>query len=234
MNEDWRTLIGEWPCLVPDFTLAPASTALVVIDMQRCFLEADMGLGALLRARFPSAAEYYESRVNSTVLPNMQRILCSSRRAGLRVVHITVGPELPDGSDFSPLRRATNDHAETRFKALYPRGAPEHAIMPEVAPLPGELVLNKITRSAFNSTSLSLILSNLGIDGLLVCGVQTNACVESTARDAADFGFKCVLVDDACQCFSPVMHIGTMMSFASLFGKVWNTAQVLQWLEAGN
>lgn len=234
MNEDWRASIREWPCLVPDFTLTPASTALAVVDMQRCFLEADMGLGALLRARFPNAAEYYNSRLNATVLPNVQRILSAFRRAGLRVVHITVGPELPDGSDFSPLRRAANDQAESRFKALFPRGAPEHTIMPEVAPLPGELVLNKITRSAFNSTSLSLILSNLGIDGVLVCGVQTNACVESTARDAADFGFKCVLVDDACQCFSPVMHNGTMMSFASLFGKVWDTARVLRWLEEGN
>lgn len=234
MHEDWRTLMREWPCLVPDFTLAPASTALVVIDMQRCFLEADMGLGALLGARFPSAADYYNSRLNSTVLPNVQRILAAFRRAALRVIHITVGPELPDGSDFSPLRRAANDQADNRFKALFPRGAPEHAIVPEVAPLPGELVLNKITRSAFNSTPLSVTLSNLGIDGLLVCGVQTNACVESTARDAADLGFKCVIVDDACQCFSPVMHNGTMMSFASLFGKVWDTARVLQWLEAEN
>ncbi len=234
MRDDWRPPTAEWPCLVPDFTLAPASTALVIIDMQRCFLEADIGLGALLRARFPGAADYYNSRLNASVLPNVQRILSAFRCARLRVVHITVGPELPDGSDFSPLRRAANDQADNRFKALFPRGTPEHAIVDTFAPSSKELVLNKTTRSAFNSTALELTLRNLGIDGLIVCGVQTNACVESTARDAADLGFKCVLVDDACQCFSPLMHNGTMMSFASLFGKVWDTAWVLRWIEAGN
>ncbi|MFW6103033.1 MAG: hypothetical protein ACOC7M_01920 [Chloroflexota bacterium] len=60
----------EGPCLIPDFTLTPTPAALVLIDMQRCFLEDETGLGALLYARFPITADYYSSRLTSTVFPN--------------------------------------------------------------------------------------------------------------------------------------------------------------------
>lgn len=232
MTENWRARMQEWPCLVPDFTLSPGSTSLVLVDMQRCFLEPDIGLGALLQTQFQGPAAYYHRRLTDVVLPNVRRLLSEFRTRKMRVVHITVGSELPDGRDFSPLRRVANDQADRRFKAIFQRGSPEHAIVEGLAPLNDELVLNKTTRSAFNSTPLEMTLRNLNIDGLIVCGVQTNACVESTARDAADLGFKCVIVDDACQCFSPLTHDGTMMSFASLFGKVWEAADVLRWLES--
>lgn len=145
-----------------------------------------------------------------------------------------MGPKPREGSDSSPLRRAANEQGDNRFKALFARGTAAHSIVDCLVPLNDELVLNKTTRSAFNPTASELPLRNTGIDGLVMCRVQTNAYVERTARDAADLGFKCAIADDACQCFPPVMCNATMMSFASLFGKVWDTARVLQWLEAGS
>ena len=233
MGESWRERMRRVPCLVPDFQLSPGTTALVIIDVQRCFADPGMGISALLLEKYPEAGRYYTTRLRDTVVPNTSRLLGEFRRRSLRVVHITVGPELLDGSDFSPLRRQANENAEPRFRAIFPNGAPEHRIIDELAPVAGELCLNKTTRSAFNSTSLELTLRNLGVDGLILCGVQTNACVESTARDAADFGFKCVVVSDACQCFDPDAHDASLAAFASLFGKVWCTREVIDWLTAG-
>jgi isochorismate hydrolase len=100
-------------------------------------------------------------------------------------------------------------------------------------PRPDELVVNKTTYGTFNSTGLDHALRSLGITSLVVGGVVTNVCVETTARDAADRGYDVVVLDDGSAAFSPEIHEATLLSFQGPFGRVRTSDEVLALLEAG-
>jgi nicotinamidase-related amidase len=104
-------------------------------------------------------------------------------------------------------------------------------IVSALAPRPDELVINKTTYGTFNSTGLDHTLRHLGITTLVVGGVVTNVCVETTARDAADLGYQVILVDDACAAYSPEIHESTLLSFQGPFGRVRQADDVLALLE---
>jgi nicotinamidase-related amidase len=106
-------------------------------------------------------------------------------------------------------------------------GTEDHEIIRALAPKPDEIVLNKVTRSAFSSTGLDQILRNLGVAGLVMAGTTTNACVGLTACDAGDRGYKVVIVEDATAAPTPVLQEATLLNFAFLFGHVRTTEQVL-------
>jgi nicotinamidase-related amidase len=236
MAIDWRKDLEKLPDFGPEFTLDPARTALVNIDMQYLDAHPDHGLGKILLERYPEAGRYFRDRLAQIAIPNQQRLLAAFRKDKLRIVHLTVGPHLPDNSDFVPLRREADERVERetgKKPVCYPVGTFEHGILPEVAPQPGELVLNKVSRSGFTSTGLDQLLRNLGAEYLLVTGVMTNSCVEMTARDAADRGYKTVIVDDACATFTQDMHDAVLRTFRMLYGKVQTTAEVLAELGAG-
>jgi biuret amidohydrolase len=232
---DWRRLLDGLPSYAPDFTVDPAKTALLIVDMQHSCAHEVHGAARYLKTRYPLVAEYFFDRLIRLVVPNTKRLLDFFRAHGLRVVYVTVGPHLPDNADFEPLRRATESRIQRHAgmtNNLYPVGSFEHEIREELTPRPGELVINKVTRGAFNSTGIDQLLRNLGVEELIVVGVATNACVETTARDAADRGYKCVLVDDACAGQSDFLHDATMLSFATLFGRVLDTDDVITELRA--
>lgn len=233
-GSDWRRGLERVPDFSPEFALVPAHTALLLIDMQYLDVHPDYGLGKLLCERYPESAAYFLSRVERSVVPNQRRLLGCFRAAGLRVIHLTVGAHLPDNSDWVPLRRQADERVERETgqkPVCYPLGSFEHGIIPEVAPQAGELVLNKVSRSAFTSTGLDQILRNIGLDTLIVTGVFTNSCIEMTARDAADRGYKCVIVDDACATFTQDMHDAVLRTFSFLYGKVQRTDDVVAELE---
>jgi nicotinamidase-related amidase len=233
-TSDWRRGLEKVPDFSPEFALVPARTALLLIDMQYLDAHPDYGLGQVLRERYPESAAYFLSRVQQSVLPNQRRLLDCFRAAGLRVIHFTVGAHLPDNSDWVPLRREADERVERetgKKPVCYALGSFEHGILPEVAPQAGELVLNKVSRSAFTSTGFDQILRNIGLDTLIVTGVFTNSCIEMTARDAADRGYKCVIVDDACATFTQEMHDAVLRTFGFLYGKVQRTDEVLAELD---
>ena len=147
----------------------------------------------------------------------------------MKIVYLTVGPVLPDGSDELFLRKLRKEGA--RKALLFPQGTFEHGILEEVKPKAGELVINKTSSGAFNSTAIDQTLRNTGIDSLVITGVATHACVETTARDAADRGYNCVLVDDACAAFTEDYHYATLRVFSMHFGKVQTTKEIITYLK---
>lgn len=205
----------------------PRRTALVPVDLQYASGSRDHGLGALLarEGRLHEAA-YRFDRVDQVVVPNTRRLLDGFRQAGARVVHVTLGCELPDFSDAPPSTaaffRATNNTVGTR----------EHEIVDALKPLPGELVINKRTQGAFASTGIEGVLRSLGIDTIVVTGVSTNNCVETTAREASDRGFGVVMVSDATGTCSEAMQEATLRGFSRLWGRVADTAEVLREIAA--
>jgi len=161
-------------------------------------------------------------------------------------VYTTVASELPDGSDLMPIfreRNAANRAAGgdaaippradpwARIVASPPRADPWARIVASLEPRPGELVVNKTTYGTFSSTGLDHRLRSLGVSSLVLGGVVTNVCVETTARDAADRGYQVVLLDDGCAAFSPEIHEATMLSFQGPFGRVRSTDEVLALLK---
>jgi nicotinamidase-related amidase len=186
----------------PGFRLEPARVALVVVDMQYASASRHEGLGRLLKDQGrPEQGAARFDRIESVVVPTIQRLLASFRARGLRIVYLTVGSELPDYSDL-------------------------------LAPEPHEARLNKTTMSAFHSSGFERLVRTWGVDQLLFTGVSTSSCVEGTARDAADRGFRCLLVEDGCGAASPALHDAACHNFQRLLGRVDSSDRVLAELGA--
>lgn len=146
-----------------DFELDPATTALLIVDMQRFCAHPDYGVGEHIGGRATEAGRYYFDRLDDVVIPNNQALLALFRAHNLPVVFLTIGPESLEASESTPLmawkwreRRKLSPRGSTFVK-----GTDAHAIIDELAPRPGELVLNKTTGGAFNSTALHQILRNM-------------------------------------------------------------------------
>lgn len=206
-----------------------ARAALVVIDMQRDFLEPG-GFGAALGNDV--------SLLMAAVEP-CRRILAGARAAGMLVIHTREGHR-PDLSD-APRAKVERGAPDKRIGAPGPmgriliRGEAGHDIVPALAPLADEPVIDKPGKGAFYQTDLDLMLRNRGIETLLVCGVTTEVCVHTTVREANDRGYRCLVLGDACASYFPEFHeVGLAMIAAQggIFGWVSTTAAVLAALAA--
>ena len=213
--------------------LDPRATALVIIDMQEYFLDAASPFSRACEAIVPGVLSHFQERGRGVVEPSLRRLLDVFRARGLRVVYTTVASELPDGSDLMPIFRERNaaNRSAVGDAAIPPRADRWARIVASLEPKPGELVVNKTTYGTFSSTGLDHALRSLGVSSLVVGGVVTNVCVETTARDAADRGYEVVLLDDGCAAYSPEIHDATMLSFQGPFGRVRNTDEVLALLQ---
>mgnify|MGYP001481573814 CR=1 FL=1 len=200
-----------------------SSTALIIIDMQRDFLEPG-GFGAMLGNDV--------SLLRSAVAP-CQALLAAARAAGLLIIHTREGHR-PDLSDAPPSKLARGGGPKYigdpgPMGRILVRGEPGHGIIPELAPVPGEPVLDKPGKGAFYQTDLALILANAGIRTLLVAGVTTEVCVHTTVREANDRGFECMVVSDAVGSYFPEFHrvaLAMITAQGGIFGWVSDSARV--------
>lgn len=218
MREDYVAIY------TPQTEIDPARTCLVVVDIQYATGTRTTGLGALLAAQGRlHEAEYRYSRIEQLVVPNSKRLLDAFRERDLRRVFLTYGSEVEDYSDLTDQMKELCRSTKNRV------GLREHEIVDELKPWPTERVFNKLTPSAFTSTPIDLVLAKAyGVDTLVFVGNSTNMCVEHTLRDAASFGYKCFLVEDACAADSPEMHESTLAVVPRLYGTVTTTDAVLQ------
>jgi biuret amidohydrolase len=211
----------------------PATTALVVVDMQEYFLDPASAFSRSSEALVPGVLGYFHERGRTLVEPTLGRLLEFFRAHGLRVIYTTVASELSDGRDLMPIFQERNalTRAEQGAAPIPPRLDAWARIVSSLEPRADEIVVNKTTYGTFNSTGLDHALRCLGITTLVIGGVVTNVCVETTARDAADRGYQVILVDDACAALSPEIHEATLLSFQGPFGRVRRADEVLVLLE---
>ncbi len=231
----WRKDLADWPAFGPRVTLDAARTALVLVDMQNGYVSPKSEMAAYLRRSYPRLAEYYLRRQQDVAVPNLQRLLAACRARGMRVVYVTFAAHLPDSADWLPSRRAVEERivSETGYSTAVLRlGTWEADVIDELRPEPGELVLNKVTRSAFTSTGIDQVLRNMRVEFLVVGGCITNVCVETTVRDAVDRAYQCVVVEDACASFNPRFHEASVRALAGNFAAVRSTQEVLDELGA--
>jgi nicotinamidase-related amidase len=211
------------------FSFDPATTAFVVIDMQRDFVEPG-GFGETLGN---------DVSLLAAVVPPLRTALAAARAAGLTVVHTREG-HLPDLSDLPPakLRRGSPSlrigDPGPKGRILI-RGEYGHDIVDELAPLPGELVIDKPGKGSFHATSLHDQLQARGVTSLLVTGVTTEVCVHTTVREANDRGYECLVLSDCVGSYFPEFHrVGLAMIAAQggIFGWITPSAAFLDALPA--
>ena len=233
-NIDSPETFAGWPMPWPQFEVEWGRAALVVVDMQNYGCNPDVGLMRMVSQRYPEIAAYYAPRLTQTAVPNARRLLEGFRAAHRRVVFTRHGPLLADGSDMIARRRRRDAEAlaSTDTPALWHRGTFEHEVIAPLVPLAGELVLDKNTSSAFNSTGIEWLLRNMEVETLVLAGMATDMCVETTARDAADRGFNVIVAQDATATFFEHHHRAALSGFARVFGQVWDSARVLASLAA--
>ena len=199
-------------------------TALVIIDMQRDFLEPG-GFGETLGN---------DVSLLSVAIDPCAALLSAARARHMMVVHTREG-HLPDLSD-APRAKIERGAPSLRIGDPGPmgrilvRGEPGHAIVPALAPLPGELVIDKPGKGAFFATALDEHLRRRGIGWLIVCGVTTEVCVHTTVREANDRGYRCLVPGDCCASYFPEFHdagLRMIKAQGGIFGWVTDSARVL-------
>ncbi|PYE93963.1 nicotinamidase-related amidase [Rhizobium sp. PP-F2F-G38] len=171
--------------------------ALVVIDMQRDFAEPG-GFGASLGNDV--------SRIGR-IVPDVKRLIEGFRAAGLPVIH-TMECHRPDLSDLPPAKRDRGNPAlrigdEGPMGRVLIVGEPGTDILAELAPIDGEIVIEKPGKGAFYATPLGEILKQKGITQLVFAGVTTEVCVQTTMREANDRGYECLLCEEATESYFP-------------------------------
>jgi nicotinamidase-related amidase len=152
----------------------------------------------------PGGIDNYFRRVQEFVIPNVQRLLERARQRGLFIVFTEAGSIRPDGADLPGWMRR---HIAMSGAAVYPPFSdPSCRVDDNVAPRPGELIVQKTTSGPLNSTKLDQTLRVLGIDTVIVTGVVTDVCVAQTAREFGDRDFNAIVVEDACASTDDALH----------------------------
>jgi nicotinamidase-related amidase len=200
-------------------------TAIVVIDMQRDFLEPG-GFGEALGNDVSRLA---------VAVPPIKALLEAARARGLLIVHTREGhrPDLADAPKAKVERGAPKARIgdEGPMGRILVRGEPGHDIVPELYPRPGEPVVDKPGKGAFYATDLHLMLQNHGIENLVVCGVTTEVCVNTTVREANDRGYRCIVPADCCGSYFPEFHDAALRMIKAqggIFGWVSDSARVMK------
>ena len=183
-----------------DFPFDPAHTAVVMIDMQRDFLEPG-GFGAMLGNDVSQLAP---------IVPACAALLALAREHGLHVIHTQEAHD-PQLADCPPSKRARGALScgigdKGPLGRVLVAGEPGAGFIAELQPQAGDIVLRKPGKGAFHATSLDAILHSQGITHLLIGGVTTEVCVQTTMREANDRGYECLLVTDCAASYFPEFH----------------------------
>lgn len=184
-------------------SLAAERAALLVVDMQKFFLD-------------PRSPTY--TCGGPAVLPGIQRLLAGFRRAGRPVIY-TKHVHAADGSDAGIMG--------WWWKGMCVEGSPESEVADEIAPLPGEKVVHKHRYSAFYNTDLETVLRCLHIEDLVITGIMTNMCCESTARDAYYRDYRVFFPADATGSINEELHLASLLNLALGFASITTTAKLL-------
>lgn len=211
-----------------------ARAALLVIDMQPCGVGTEVGLIQAIERTAPGYTRYLVDRVEEKVIPNLRRLGDAFRGHGLPVYFTAFASPAGDGSDVTTATiryRDAQRRAVTGGSVVLPRSHPATDIIAELGPAPGDTVLTKTSMDAFATTGLAEELGRGGVRTLVIGGVLTDACVESSARHAAERGLQVFVAEDACAAWEEAFHAASLASLARYFARIASTSEIVRELE---
>jgi nicotinamidase-related amidase len=223
------TAMVSVPAKPYDFALQPDKAALLIIDMQRDFIEP---------GGFGDALGNDVAQLERTIAP-LATLLAAARASGLMVMHTREGHK-PDLSDLHETKKLRGRGAMTigdegPMGRILVIGEPGHDIIPALYPIAGEPVIDKPGKGAFYNTELSELIAGSGLTQLIVCGVTTEVCVHTTVREANDRGIDCLVLSDCTGSYFPEFHEIALRMIAAqggIFGWVGESTGVIAALTA--
>ena len=225
MDDSLESKAWEHIIRVPEVERDYASAALLVIDLQYLTASRDHGMFKKLADRgMGDSAEYAISRIEDVVLPNVTRLANAMRERGRPVFYFRCASIRGDGSDQTWRHRAQGLACRTDSK--------EAQILDEIEPQDGDIVLTKSGSGCFTSTNLDHMLRNINVKLLVVVGIWTNSCVETTVRNAGDLDYPVVVVEDGCVAMTRENHRSALAYLDNNFCVVRSTDQVLDTLRS--
>lgn len=195
--------------------------ALICIDLQDLSNQQDVGIFANPEKHGlgEDAFSAYQSRLEKTVLPNVQRLQKTFRQNGDEVIHVRIQSLTVDGRDRSPEHKALDIHV--------PPDSPLANFLPGVGPQGDEIIINKTASGVFIASNLEYILRNLCVSDTIFTGVFTNECISSAVRSASDLGFDTVLVSDATAAPSRTLQDAALAITRDRYATVLPTSEVI-------
>ena len=212
-------LAWEQVIRVPPVEIDYANSALVVIDLQNGFARRDQGLFKRLRETgLEEESEYAIARLEQVVVPAVHSLAAAFRAAGRPVVFARCASLRGDGSDQTARHRAQG--------LAFPHWSQLAQIIDDLEPEQGDIVLTKTGSGCFTSTNLDHLLRNMGVRSVVLTGMWTNSCVETTARDAGDLDYQVVIVEDACVAMTPRNHEWALLYLGDNFAEIRSSTEV--------
>ncbi len=202
----------------------PKKTALLVIDMQKYQVQRNWTLFKAVDGMNPGMLNYFVKEVEEKVVPNLKDLIQFCHDTNIPVIYTKYSSFRPDGSDLPGPTKKVNDVSRNFLgDAAFPYITHEGSEIIEELEVDGtkDWILQKNTSGTFISTKLDHLLRNMGIEVVIVTGVVTHFCVESTAREASDYGFEVYIIDDCCAGWSPELHEVALKTFGLLYGYVF-------------
>lgn len=183
-------------------TINARTSALLMVDLQYFDAHRDWGEG--LTAKTLGIQDRFEGyyRCIDEILPRARYLLDAFRASGAEVVHVRVAERTRDSRDVAPKQLLRG--------LIVPSNSKEAELLEEVAPIGDELIFSKSSSGMFPATDADRIFRNLGIDTLIMCGTSTGGCIESSAREAVDLGYRVIIVEDACAASTPADHVAAL------------------------
>lgn len=226
MTNSPGTKAFEYLVRIPDIEPEYPRSALLVIDLQYGFASREHGGFKRLReSNIGDSGEYAISRIEELVVPTVARLTSAFRNAALPVIYARCATQQGDGSDVTARHRAKG--------IVYPVNSKEAQILDEISPQETDIVLTKTGSGCFASTNLDHLLRNMGVSTLVVTGMWTNSCVETTVRTAADLDYRTVIVEESCVAMTPERHEYTLSFLNNNFCTVKSVEEVVESVETG-
>lgn len=185
-----------------DVPVKQGATALLFVDVQNYSAEGGGEYAGLAPEEIEARYGYFFRELRERVVPNMQKLQRACRQAGIEVMYTVIEALTLDGRDMS---------LDYKISKLFcPKGSGDALVIGAIAPQGDEIVFPKTSSSVFISTNIHYVLANLGVKHLIVSGLLTDQCVDSTVRDACDYGYLVTLVTDACATLTAERHASSI------------------------